>query len=196
MKMPTVGAIVHSFFVDHLGVLKGLRPSSIRSYRDALRMFLLFAATDSRRRITRLSLQDLSFERVQSFLRHLEQDRGNHIRTRNQRLTVLRAFFDYLGARVPEMLLDSSNVMLPNATVCATAYVPPVIVGSAVKNRVSTVSACVNVPLVTVICPKISRSVKISTPAPLLAISRSWNREVPGSLKTTDCSADPFSRTR
>ena len=120
MKMPTVGAIVHSFFVDHLGVLKGLRPSSIRSYRDALRMFLLFAAADSRRRITRLSLQDLSFERVQSFLRHLEQDRGNHIRTRNQRLTVLRTFFDYLGARVPEMLLVAERV-----AAIPTKRVPP-----------------------------------------------------------------------
>lgn len=85
-------------------MVKGLRPTSIGSYRDVLRLFLSFVASDLKRRITRLSLQDLTFERVLSFLSHLEGERGNHIRTRNQRLAVLHTFFDYLALRSPEML--------------------------------------------------------------------------------------------
>lgn len=137
MKTPTVGAVVHSFFVDHLGVSKGLRTSSIRSYRDALRMFLLFVAAEARRRITRLTLHDLSFERVQSFLRHLEQDRGNHIRTRNQRLAVLRTFFDYLGARVPEMLSVSERVAAIPAK-----RVPPPETGFLERDEIASLFAC------------------------------------------------------
>ena len=101
---PTLGQIVHSFFEDHLKVQRGLRPGSIRSYRDAMRLFLSFIAREARRAITRLALDDLSFERTLAFLKDLEESRGNHIRTRNQRLAALRTFFQYLGGRVPEML--------------------------------------------------------------------------------------------
>jgi site-specific recombinase XerD len=38
------------------------------------------------------------------FLRHLEVDRGNHIRTRNQRLAAIHSLFEYLASREPELL--------------------------------------------------------------------------------------------
>lgn len=100
----TLGQIIRSFFEDYLSVQKGLRVLSVRSYRDAVRLFLGFVAKDARCPITRLHLSNLTFERVLSFLKDLEQGRGNHIRTRNHRLTVLRTFFEYLAARIPEML--------------------------------------------------------------------------------------------
>jgi integrase/recombinase XerD len=31
-----LGPILHSFFVDHLITVKGLRPASVRSYRDTV----------------------------------------------------------------------------------------------------------------------------------------------------------------
>jgi site-specific recombinase XerD len=105
-----VGSLVHSFLVDYLQVQKGLRPASVRSYRDVLRLFLCFAAEQTRRKITKLTLQDLTGERVQQFLRHLEQDRHNHIRTRNHRLAALRTFYEYLASRVPEILAICERV--------------------------------------------------------------------------------------
>ncbi len=101
---PQLGAIVHSFVIDHLVAVKGLRPSSVRSYRDTIRLFLVFVAAQKGCRITRLTLDDLSFERVVGFLRHLEVDRHNHVRTRNQRLAALHTLFDYIATRSPEML--------------------------------------------------------------------------------------------
>lgn len=101
---PTLGQIMHSFFEDYLKVQKGLRPGSIRSYRDAVRLFLCFIARQAGRAITRLVLDDLTFERTLAFLRHLEEARGNHVRTRNQRLAALRTLFQYVSGRVPEML--------------------------------------------------------------------------------------------
>ncbi len=101
---PSLGAIVHSFFADHLIVVKGLRPASVRSYRDTVRLLLSFVAADKGCRITRLTLGDLSFERIVGFLRHLEAGRGNHVRTRNQRLAAIHTLFDYIATRSPEML--------------------------------------------------------------------------------------------
>ena len=107
---PTLGQIVRSFFEDYLKVQKGLRPASIRSYSDAVRLFLAFVAKDRHRPITRLGLEDLTMEQVVTFLKHLEQSRGNHIRTRNQRLAALRMFFTYIACRVPEMLEAAQRV--------------------------------------------------------------------------------------
>ena len=101
---PTLGKLVQSFFADHLAVQKGLRLGSVRSYRDTMRLFLCFVTAQTHQPIARLSLQDLTFDRVLSFLKHLEQDRGNHVRTRNQRRAALNTFFAYLALRVPEML--------------------------------------------------------------------------------------------
>lgn len=104
MTAPALGALLHTFFVDHLIALKGLRPASVRSYRDALRLWLHFLAADQGCRLTRLTLEDLTFDRVLRFLQHLEADRGNHGRTRNQRLAALHTFFEYLAGRAPELL--------------------------------------------------------------------------------------------
>lgn len=101
---PSLGTLLQSFFVDHLMTVKGLRPASVRSYRDTVRMLLMFVATDKRCRITRLTLTDLSFERVVGFLRHLEAERHNHVRTRNQRLAAVHCLFEYMAMRAPEML--------------------------------------------------------------------------------------------
>ena len=100
----TFGSIVHSFFLDYLPKQKGLRPGSIRSYRDTIRLFLVFAAAQSRRDVSVLRFDDLGFERVLGFLRDLEQGRHNGISTRNQRLAALHTFYEYVGRRMPEML--------------------------------------------------------------------------------------------
>jgi integrase/recombinase XerD len=99
-----LGPLIHSFFLDHLVTVNGLRPASIRSYRDTIRLLLCFIAEQKGTKITKLGLEDLSFEQVLGFLRYLEHDRHNHARTRNQRLAALHTLFDYIAGREPEML--------------------------------------------------------------------------------------------
>jgi len=99
-----LGPLVHSFFLDHLVTVKGLRPASIRSYRDTIRLLLCFIAEQKGTKITKLGLEDLSFEQILGFLRYLEDNRHNHVRTRNQRLAALHTLFDYIAGREPEML--------------------------------------------------------------------------------------------
>jgi len=83
---------------------KGLRASSIRSYRDTLRLFLISVAESTKQRISELRLEHLTFERVLGFLHDLEQVRHNGVSTRNQRLAALHTFFEYVAWQVPEML--------------------------------------------------------------------------------------------
>lgn len=109
---PTLGILVRSFFTDHLRSVKGLRPSSIRSYRDGVRLYLNFVASRAGCSVALLTLEHATFDSVVGFLHHLEHDRQNTIPTRNQRLAILHALFEYLGSRVPEMLETARRVLL------------------------------------------------------------------------------------
>jgi integrase/recombinase XerD len=73
MTAPTLGSIIYSFFLDFLPQQKGLRPSSIRSYRDTLRLFLTFASVQAKRGVSELRFDDVGFERVLAFLRDLDR---------------------------------------------------------------------------------------------------------------------------
>lgn len=108
--MNSLGQILHAFFEDHLKVQLGLRPSSVKSYRDTLKLFLVFVAGASHRPLTRLAISDLSSERVLEFLRMIEVERGNLARTRNQRLAALHTFYRYLAVRHIEMLAEAERV--------------------------------------------------------------------------------------
>jgi integrase/recombinase XerD len=110
MNMNTPGTLIRSFFEDHLTCQKGVSGATLKNYRDALRLFLLFIAEDTGCRLSRLSLAEFTAERVVRFLHDLETRRHNHIRTRNQRLSVLSTFFDYLASRVPQMLAEAERV--------------------------------------------------------------------------------------
>jgi integrase/recombinase XerD len=108
--MTAIGPIVFSFFEQHLKADKGMSPASIKSYRDAVKLFLTFVASERHRAITSLGTEDVTAERVREFLSHLETERGNHVRTCNQRLAGLRGFFNYLAEQVPQTRAEAQKV--------------------------------------------------------------------------------------
>lgn len=89
---PLLGHLVQSFFNDYLPVQKGLRLGSIRSYRDTVSLLLRFLAKHKHRPVAKLALEDLTLDSVLGFLAHLEQERRNSPRTRNQRRAALTTF--------------------------------------------------------------------------------------------------------
>ena len=110
MRSPTLGALLYAFFEDHLKAKSGLSPATVASYRDAVRLFLQFVARDRRCRLTRVTVGDLSAQRVARFLDALETERGNHIRSRNQRLTAIKRLFDFIAGQCPEYWGEAERV--------------------------------------------------------------------------------------
>ena len=105
-----MGALVQAFLADELPVQRGLRPASVKAYRDGLRLFLVFVSRDVSCRLTQISGEAFTLDRVLRFLQDLETTRHNHRRTRNHRLTILRAFFEFLARRCPEYLAVAQQV--------------------------------------------------------------------------------------
>lgn len=99
-----LGRLIMSYFETYLPTQRGMSVHTLRSYRDAIILWLQFAAKDSGKRLEALSIADLSVERIERFLTHLEVERGNGIATRNARLAALHTFVRHLGAKHPEHL--------------------------------------------------------------------------------------------
>src|SRR5260370_31960077 len=118
--MTRVGQVLLSYFDDYLKVQKGLRPGSVKSYRDTLKLFLIYVAGACHRPVTRLKLADLASERVLEFLHMIETERRNHAATRNQRLAALHTFYRYLAVHHPEMLAEAERAEAIPSKPCPT----------------------------------------------------------------------------
>ena len=83
---PSFAALVHSFFTEHLTQQRAISPRTIATYRDAFVLFLDFAVVRLHKQPTAVQLEDITPALILAFLDHLEQVRGNAVRTRNARL--------------------------------------------------------------------------------------------------------------
>ena len=95
---------VRAFFEDHLACQRNMSPNTIQSYRDALKLFLRFAAERLNKPATKLLVTDIQEPLVIGFLTNLEQSRGNSIQTRNHRLSALQNLCEYIASRDPALM--------------------------------------------------------------------------------------------
>jgi site-specific recombinase XerD len=74
---------------------------TIHSYRDGLVLLLRFVASNGKKDVCDLGMEDIQPDRVLAFLTYLEKERDNSVTTRNVRLAAIHAFFRYVGAYHP-----------------------------------------------------------------------------------------------
>jgi len=98
---PSLSGLIQSFFQQHLVQARGASPHTIRAYRDALRLFLEHLAAQQHCGVDRLTLTDVTSQRVLDFLLNLEGHRGNQAVTRNLRLAALRSWVKHLLRQDP-----------------------------------------------------------------------------------------------
>ncbi|KKW90593.1 tyrosine-type recombinase/integrase [Sphingobium chungbukense] len=94
-------SLLESFFRHRMPKQRNATLATIASYRDALRMLILFAADRARCGPCDLTMDDLDRDTVLAFLDHLEATRGNKIQTHNARLAAVRSFFQHVAANDP-----------------------------------------------------------------------------------------------
>ena len=96
---PSFPALVQQFFTDYLLTQRAMSPNTVASYRDAMLLFLDFAHERLGKVPTELRLVDIEPDLILAFLDNLEQQRNNTVRSRNLRLTALRAFLKFAARR-------------------------------------------------------------------------------------------------
>ena len=96
MPAPDLSGFVTGFFRTHLAAERAVSCHTTLAYRDALKLFLRFAADWHKRPVVSLAITDLTPEVIPAFLDALEAVRGNTARTRNARPAALHCSFRYV----------------------------------------------------------------------------------------------------
>lgn len=108
---PSFPALVQEFFTEYLVAQRALSPRTVASYRDSMTLFLGYATQQLGKQPVAVQLTDITPELVLKFLAHLERERHNSVRSRNLRLTAMRAFLKFAGRRDVAALHSVERVM-------------------------------------------------------------------------------------
>ena len=100
--MSALAPVMEGFFTERLLSQRRASPHTVASYRDTFRLLLSFAQRRTGKAPSKLDIQDLDAVVVGAFLDHLERERHNSVRTRNNRLTAIHSLFAYAALRHPE----------------------------------------------------------------------------------------------
>ena len=118
MNAAGLPSLVQRFFTQRLLEQQGLSSHTVASYRDTFRLLLGFAAQHFRRAPSKLLTEELDVYFMEKFLRHLEQSRGNSVRTRNTRLAAVHAFFRFVAISEPALGLQCQRILAIPAKRC------------------------------------------------------------------------------
>ena len=110
-KPPSFAALVQQFLTEYLVAQRAVSPRTVACYRDALMLFLDFASGKLGKAPTAMRLADIRSDLILAFLDHLEHVRKNAVRSRNLRLTALRAFLKFAGRRDVASLHDVERAL-------------------------------------------------------------------------------------
>ncbi|MDD4690447.1 MAG: tyrosine-type recombinase/integrase [Eubacteriales bacterium] len=111
----TLGALVQAYFNERLIRQMNASDNTLSSYRDNLRLFLMYLSNNLKRDISRLTIENFNADTILGFLEYCETERKCSIRTRNHRLATLKSFFKYAVFIDPTLFLQNERIMqIPN----------------------------------------------------------------------------------
>lgn len=112
MKQNNLAYHLTKYFSEYLPGQMAASPNTIASYRDTFVQLLEFYKSEYHLQPEKLTYKEFQAERIESFLGHLETQRGISISTRNQRLAAIHAFFRYIQYRDPAGFEQCAQVLL------------------------------------------------------------------------------------
>lgn len=111
MKPTDFAARLTAFLGQYLPDQKNVSPNTIKAYRDAFTLLLRYCRDVQKIAAEKVTLDTLNAALVLGFLDHLETGGRCCTRTRNQRLSVLHAFFRYLQIEAPERMVQCQQIL-------------------------------------------------------------------------------------
>ena len=100
--MSTLAPILQSFFTERLHQQRQASAYTIATYRDAIRLLVVYAADQTAKAPSVMDIADLDAPLIGAFLNHLEASRKNSVRTRNARLAAVHSLFRHAALHRPD----------------------------------------------------------------------------------------------
>ena len=99
-----LGSWIRRFLMEYLVGERNLARNTQQSYRDAVRLLVMFTAAKAHKDVDELLISDIDADLLRAFLRHIEEKRKCSVSSRNQRLAAIHALAGFIAERCPEHL--------------------------------------------------------------------------------------------
>ncbi len=109
--MNSLAASLQTYFTTFAHIQRDLSSNTIGSYRDTWRMLLKYLTATLELSVDAIDFDAVTATNIAGFLDHLEQERGNSAKTRNVRLTAIRAVLSRALPDHPEHAATLTQVL-------------------------------------------------------------------------------------
>jgi len=92
------------YLSEYMPAIKNLSHNTLASYRDCYKQYLPFIAKKADKHADELLIVDITVDRTIAFLNYIEKEKACSIKTRNHRLSAIKAFVHYVSSNVIEYM--------------------------------------------------------------------------------------------
>jgi len=103
--------LLQKFFTQRLIQQQQVSPRTVAAYRDSFRLLIAFAHRKLHKSPGDMTIDDFDTPLILAFLKHLEDERHNCIRSRNARFAAIRAFMQYIAFEEPSAVALARSVL-------------------------------------------------------------------------------------
>jgi site-specific recombinase XerD len=105
-----MGIWVRKFLMEYLISDRNLSKNTQKSYRDTFMLLFPFLEKKLKKKLEKLSINDINPTIIRLFLQYLEKERNCCVATRNQRLAAIHAIAHFIGKQNPEYIAWSIEI--------------------------------------------------------------------------------------
>lgn len=102
MNKQSIHPLIQKFFLQWLMAQRNVSPQTVKSYRDAFRIYLRYVNSRHQIPLNKITISNFDAEHILGFLTYLDEDRGNAPETINNRLAALHCFAKFLIFELPD----------------------------------------------------------------------------------------------
>ncbi len=103
--------LLSNFLLKELPIVHNQSKNTITSYRDTYIQLIKFMIDVKNVKSNKIQVEDLTNETIINFLNWIENEKGNSISTRNQRLAAIHSLFQYIQMQVPEYMFQCQQII-------------------------------------------------------------------------------------
>lgn len=111
MKTTDLATRLQAFLREYLPGQRNASPHTVKNYGYTFLLLIAYFRQQHHVAAERLEFDHCTPEAISGFLTWLEEDRGNGINSRNQRLATIRSFFRYAQNHHPERLQQCQRIL-------------------------------------------------------------------------------------
>ena len=108
--MTRLSPVMAAYLRDYLPRQRGFSNHSCTTYAHGFKLLLSFVAERTGTSPSKLHIEQLDAELIESFLNHIEEERGNSAATRNLRLAAVKSFMRFVEYRHPVLLEQVAQI--------------------------------------------------------------------------------------